>query len=367
MGNKDPSDPSFVPPTTTDLDEVVGGEKIACDRRLPRKNPARYSLLSDDVRARLPPSAFEVSVPMAHGALDLERVCAELGKTPCLGTIVVSRETLRRMTFGLEDPVGHLVAMFGQIRNPTKFDARSAFARNCAPITGDDHAFAFCPVVLATTGEAKGDQGEIAYQGVVVSNKSVNYAVGDPRRKTIGRNPIFEESLCVVLITHAYDPPIRYAQIGPHATKKRGDAYEIVEDPSRNAFDSVFLWNEFMAARRDQRGCGVSAFGFTDTKQSGKDVVRHLFPWPIVHAARTLDEFRRRDDLRRFLLETPMTLAGKRAAARKECPSGIDVRRFLLAELLLKNTPLEPLLEGRSPTFDFPPPRGVSTHEFKDE
>lgn len=354
---RDPSDPSFVPPTITDLDEVVGGEKIACDRRLPRKNPARYSLLSDAIRAQLPPSAFEISVPLKNDALDLERVCAELGKTPCLGTIVVSRATLREMMRELANPVGRVVLVFGQVRNPPKFDASSAFAKNCAPITEEPHSFAFCPVVIATTGDSKGDQGEIAFQGVVVSNKAVNYAVSDSRRKTLGRNPIFEETVCAVMITHAYDPPIKYAAIGPHATKKRGDAYDVVEDPSRNAFDSVFLWNDFMTARRDQRGCGVSAFGFTDTKQSGKDVVRHLFPWPIVHAAKILEEFRKRDDLRRFLLDTPMTLAGKRAAARKECPSGIDVRRFLLAEMLLKNTPLEPLLEGRLPSFDFPPPK----------
>jgi hypothetical protein len=354
---RDPSDPSFVQLQDAGIDTVVGGEKIACDRRLPRKNPVRYSLLSDDVRAALPETAFDLSFPVTSDAfLDLDFVRAELGKsTKSLGTIVVSRSTLREMMRGLDDPVGHLVRVFGQLRNPKTFDAKSAFAKNSAPVS-ENHSFAFSPVVIATTGEGQGDQGEIAYQGVVVSNKCVNYAVGDPRRKSLGRNPVFEESVCAVLVTHVYNPPISYAEIGPHATKKRGDAYDIVEHPHRNAFDSVFLWNEFMRGRRDQRGCGVSAFGFTDTKQSGKDVVRQLFPWSLVHAHRTLDEFRRRDDLRRFLLETPMTLAGKRAAARKECPSGIDVRRFLLAELLLKNTPLEPLLVGQPPIFEFSSP-----------
>lgn len=355
----DPSDPSFVAPPATDLDEIAGGEKIACDRRMPRKNPPRYSLLSDAVRAQLPPHAFEVSAPVAGGAIDLDRVCAELGKTPRLGTIVVSRGTLREMKRGLSNVVGELLLVFGQLRNPSKFDAKSAFARNCEPIDHRGHAFAFCPVVISTTGAAPGDQGEIVYQGVVVTNKAVNRPVGDPRRRTLGRNPVFEESVCVVMVTHAYDPPIRYAALGPHATRKQKDgSFDVlVGDASRNAHDSVFEWNGFMSSRKTERGCGVSTFGFTDTKQSGKDVVRHLFPWPIVHAARTIAEFRRRDDLRRFLLETPMTLAGKRAAAREECPSGIDVRRFLLAELLLKDTPLEPLLEGRKPAFDFPPPR----------
>lgn len=353
----DPSDPSFVAPNVADVDLVVGGEKIACDRRMPRKNPPRYSLLSDSIRAQLPPSAFEVSIPVDDdGAVDLARVRAELAKTPRLGTIVVSRAGLREMTRG-KDPVGELLPVFGQIRNPSHFDPKSALSKNCAPVDDREHAFAFAPVVIATTGETPGDQGEIVYQGVVVSNKSVNRAVGDSRRRTMGRNPVFEESLCFVMVTHAYDPPFRYAALGPHATRKRKDGTfdVVVEDGRRNAYDSVFEWNAFMNARKTQRGCGVSTFGFTDTKQSGKDVVRYLFPWPISHAARVLAELRR-GDLRAFLVETPMTLAGKRAAAREECPSGIDVRRFLLAELLLKGTPMEPLLEGREPAFEFAAP-----------
>jgi hypothetical protein len=46
-------------------------------------------------------------------------------------------------------------------------------------------------------------------------------------------------------------------------------------------------------------------------------------------------------------------ITGKRASAREDCPSGIDVRRFLLAELLLLDTPLEPLLKGEKPQFQF--------------
>lgn len=360
----DPSDPSFAAPAGTEIDEIVGGEKIACDRRMPRKNPPRYSALCDATRAQLPSSAFEVSIPRTpDGAVDLDRVRAELAKTPRLGTIVVSRGTLREMTRG-EDPVGELLPVFGQVRNPPRFDPKSAFAKNCAPVEDGEHAFAFAPVVIATTGETPGDQGEIVYQGVVVSNKSVNRAVGDPRRRTIGRNPVFEESLCFVMVTHAYDPPFRYAALGPPATRKQRDGtYDVVEDGCRNAYDSIFAWNGFMSTRKAQRGCGVSAFGFTDTKQSGKDVVRYLFPWSILHAARALADFRRRGDLQRFLLETPMTLAGKRAAAREECPSGIDVRRFLLAELLLIGTPLEPLLKGSEPAFEFAAPSAIAAVE----
>lgn len=351
---KDPSDPAFVQANVYEYDVVAGGEKIACDRRMPRKNPVKYARLDDKVRDALPDTAFEISIPILDGVLDIERV-QRCTVSKGLGTIVVSRATLCAMTRGISNPVGSLIPVFGQIRCFTKFDENSTFAKNCAPIA-DDHAFAFCPVVLATTGESGGDQGEIVMQGVVVSNKAVNGKLGDARRWTIGRNPVFEETVCIVLVTHVYDPPISYAALGPHGTKKHGSVYKIQKTPGRNAYESTFLWDEFMHTRGEERGCGVSSFGFTDTKQSGKDVVRHMFPWTICHAASVLGEFRRHGDLRRFLLETPMTLAGKRAAARKECPSGIDVRRFLLAELVLKCTPLESLLDGRVPTFGFRAP-----------
>lgn len=346
----DPSDPRFVPVEDRGYDLVAGGEKIACDRRMPRKNPVKYALLPDTVRNALPECVFEVSMPTRGRFLDMERVQKNVVSRK-LGTIVVSRATLRAMG---TQTVGTLVPVFGQVRQPKKLNKESALLKNCAPIS-DDHAFAFAPVVISTTG-GDGDQGEIVSQGIVVSNKVINRAVGDSRRRTLGRNPVFEETVCFVMITHVYDPSLTYLALGPPGTKKRGDAYEITSDSKRNVYESTFLWEEFMKTRTEERCCGVSSFGFTDTKQSGKDVVRSMFPWTVHHAASVLEGFRKHDDLRRFLLETPMTLAGKRALSRKECPSGIDIRRFLLAELLLKKTPLEPLLRNEPPVLHFPAP-----------
>jgi hypothetical protein len=251
--------------------------------------------------------------------------------------------------------IGRILPVFGQIRVPSRDSdtRRSAFATNSLPVGQGAHSFAFSPVVIATIGDTPGDQGEIIAQGIIVSNKAINYAVGDVRRVSLGRNPAFEESMCLVLITHVYPAPITYASIGPCGTRKQRDEYAAVFEDGRNLYDDTFLWNEFMATRRSQRGCGVSTFGFTDTKQSGKDIARQLFPWSIAHSQSVLWDFRTQGDLRRFLLETPMTMAGKRASAREDCPSGIDVRRFLLAEMLLMNTPLEPLLRGEKPEFNF--------------
>ena len=382
----DPSDPEFES-TTTHADATAGGERVASDRRAAHKNPVQYTMLPDRIRNSLPPTAMvdAISVPSIEldgvEYLDTSRIANELCRTgddaPSLSTIALSRSSLLSMAnAGLRDAyrgtifqfadydaaianltvlVGHIVPVFGQIRTPSR-DAdtrRSAFASNSMPVGSEAHSFAFSPVVIATIGDTPGDQGEIIAQGIIVSNKAVNYAVGDDRRVSLGRNPAFEESMCLVLITHVYPTPFTYAGIGPCGTRKRGNEYATVLEEGRNAYNSVFLWNEFMATRQSQRGCGVSTFGFTDTKQSGKDIARQLFPWSIAHSQSVLWDFRTQGDLERFLLETPMTMAGKRASAREDCPSGIDVRRFLLAELLLLDTPLEPMLRGEKPAFHF--------------
>jgi hypothetical protein len=382
----DPSDPEFET-VATHADATAGGERVASDRRAAHKNPVKYTMLPDRIRNSLPPTAMvdAISMPSIELGgveyLDTSRIANELCRdgddAPGLSTIALSRSSLLSMVnagmrgayrdtafqfpdydaavANLSVLVGNIVPVFGQIRTPSR-DAdtrRSAFASNSMPIGPEAHSFAFSPVVIATIGDTPGDQGEIVAQGVIASNKAINYAIDDDRRVSLGRNPAFEESMCLVLITHAYPAPITYASIGPCGTRKQGNEYATVIEEGRNAYDPIFLWNEFMASRRTQRGCGVSTFGFTDTKQSGKDIARQLFPWSIAHSQSVLWDFRAQDGLRRFLLETPMTMAGKRASAREDCPSGIDVRRFLLAELLLLDTPLEPLLKGEKPQFQF--------------
>jgi hypothetical protein len=196
----------------------------------------------------------------------------------------------------------------------------------------------------------------LAGHGIIVSNKGMNFPVGDGRRVSLGRKAEFEESLCWVLITHVYvDANTSYAAIGPPATKKRGDKYEIVKTEYRNLYDDVFKWEAFMENNTHLRGCGVSLFGFTDTKQCGKDITRRLVPWSIAHVTDTLAWFRENDRLDTFLVEAEMTSV-KRASGREDMPSGMDMRRFLLLEFLLIGTPLEPMLKSERVTFPFQAP-----------
>jgi hypothetical protein len=248
--------------------------------------------------------------------------------------------------------------VFGQIRKPpsTGLGDKSKIYQNHKKITDEYHSFAFEPVIVSTSGDAPGDSGEIVAQGIIVSNKGMNFPVGDDRRVSLGRKAEFEESLCWVLITHVYvDANTSYAAIGPPATKKKGDKYEIVMTEHRNLYDDIFKWSAFMENKTHLRGCGVSLFGFTDTKQTGRDIARRLVPWSVSHVADTLAWFRDNDRLDTFLVEAEMTSV-KRASGREDMPSGMDMRRFLLLEFLLIGTPLEPMLRGERVTFPFQAP-----------
>jgi len=387
---RDPSDPrneSF----PSDVDFTAGGELVRSDRRnANKKYTARECLDARDRRRFAGNMAVDsMTVPTidlyGNTVLNTDRIGDELLRTGTeargLSTIVLSRASLaENVAFGMFEAhgtvlpgdmdafakvaylvhlVGHVIPVLGQMRKPpsTGLGEKSKMYHNHRPITDEYHPFAFEPVILSTSGDAPGDSGEIVAQGIIVSNKGINFEVGDSRRVSFGRKSEFEESLCWVLVTHVYSSPsMTYASIGPPSTKKNGDAYGIVETSYKNLYDHVFRWTGFMRNNTHLRGCGVSLFGFTDTKQTGKDVTRRLFPWSIAHAVETLVWFRENDRLESFLREADMTSV-KRASGRVDIPTGMDMRRFLLAELLLRGTPLENMLTNDRVYLQFAPPR----------
>jgi hypothetical protein len=386
---KDPSDPRaiFAP---NEIDATVGGELPKTDRRNANKKPPSRACLNETERKRFSKSMYvdSMTIPTVtvydEELLDTSRISLELARSGSearsLSTIVFSRDSLAAsICFGmyeafemkisetLDSPakmamlfnlVGHLLPVFGQMRKPpsTGLGPRSKIYQNHSPINDEYHSFAFEPVVIATSGEGIGDPGEIVAQGVVVSNKGLNFPAGDARRLTLGRKDEFEESLCWVLITHVYFPYITYASIGPHKTRKVTDnVYQLNYSEHNNLYDSVFRWDDYMNSHTHLKACGVSSFGFTDTKQTGKDIARRLFPWSVEYARDTLEWFRSRGKMEEFLLETDMS-SGRRAKDREDVPSGMDMRRFLLMELLLTNTPLEKMLTGEPVFFDFKSP-----------
>jgi len=402
----DPSDPDNIT-IVEDCDMTAGGERVKTDRRNANKKFAVRECLGQNDRKRFADSmkVDSISIPTVRlyddQVLDTSRISDELLRVGTqargLSTIVLSRASLAvNISFAMSEAhgvsladdlsvfekiahimklIGHVMPVFGQIRKPpsTGLGDKSKIYQNHRQITDEYHSFAFEPVLISTSGDAPGDSGEIVAQGIIVSNKGVNFPVGDDRRVTLGRKAEFEESLAWVLITHVY-VVASYAAIGPPATKKKGDSYEIVKTDHRNLYEDIFKWEAFMQHKTHLRGCGVSLFGFTDTKQTGKDMARRLVPWSIAHAADTLAWFRENDRLDAFLMEADMTSV-KRASGREDMPSGMDMRRFLLLEFLLIGTPLEPMLRGERVIFPFQAPsildggnglyRRLHEHRFK--
>lgn len=382
----DPADPGNIT-IMDDCDMTAGGERVKTDRRNANKKFAVRECLGQNDRKRFADSMLvdSISIPTVRlyddQMLDLGRISDELLRSGTqargLSTIVLSRASLAVIVsfamFEAHDAslsddmtvfekvahitklVGHVMPVFGQIRKPpsTGLGDKSKIYQNHKKITDEYHSFAFESVIISTTGDAPGDSGEIVAQGIIVSNKGVNFPVGDVRRVSLGRKAEFEESLAWVLITHVYvDSPTSYAAIGPPATMKKGDKYEIIKTSHKNMYDDVFKWEAFMENKTHLRGCGVSLFGFTDSKQTGKDMARRLVPWSISHVADTLAWFRENDRLDTFLAEAEMTSV-KRASGREDMPTGMDMRRFLLLEFLLIGTPLESMLRGERVTFPF--------------
>ena len=385
----DPSDPNNIT-VVEDCDMTAGGERVKTDRRNANKKFAVRECLGHYDRKRFADSmtVSSISIPTVRlydkQVLDTSRISDELLRSGTqargLSTIVLSRASLAvNISFAMSEAhgvplsddlnmfekvahitklVGHVMPIFGQIRKPpsTGLGYKSKIYQNHRQITDEYHSFAFEPVIISTSGDAPGDSGEIIAQGVIVSNKGVNFPVGDARRVSLGRKAEFEESLAWVFITHVYvDANTSYAAIGPPATKKKGDNYEMVMTEHRNLYDDIFKWSAFMENKTHLRGCGVSLFGFTDTKQTGKDIARRLVPWSIAHVTDTLAWFRENDRLDTFLVEADMTSV-KRASGREDMPTGMDMRRFLLIEFLLTGTPLESMLRGERVTFPFQAP-----------
>lgn len=380
---RDPSDPMYFLYEKEKQPKIDIGEIVKTDRRNESHKSSSRVLLSESDRKRFSSDMYvnKIIVPtvdIGGDVLNTSKICEEILRDfRGLSTIVMTRATLAASisfgfyeAFGIEFShdiddiqrvsminklVGHIIPIMGQTRKPpaTGFGPKSKMYANHTPLE-DGHVFGYEPVIISTKGDGPGDAGEIIAQGVIVSNKGLNYPVGDPRRLTLGRRAEFEETLCWVLITHVYDF-ISYDSIGPFPTKKNGeDGYKYISTPGKNLYNHIFLWNEFMDKNTSTLGCGVSRLGFSDTKQTGKDICRRLFPWSIRYAMDYLEWIRARN-IENFLIETPMS-TGRRAKDREEIPSGMDVRRFLLAELLLVGTPLENIIRGEYAPFPFDAP-----------
>lgn len=268
--------------------------------------------------------------------------------------------------------VGEVVPYFTQAPRVLRDDP-PAFQ----PIQPDaPHAFAFKPVVLSTASESRGDHGEVMAQGVVVSPRAFNFPHPQRGRVSLGVNPVFEETVCWVLITHAYAADhgeaatagaaarpstargLPYASMNkpnkPRGNKRQREA----PDPWEEVREQTFKWRAyeaFHADRLDQPGFKINSFGLLTTKMTHQHAARAIVTMSIPDVAKQLAFFRSPDGpgMDRYLVELPMTQVD---TGHDKDVGGLDLRKMLMVERLVLGTPLEPLLRGQPPSFPFPAP-----------
>lgn len=334
---------------------------------------AKGQVTTNFVSSRTPDKvAFPTIRVDGHEYLDVKRINQELnGRKPTYATITMSRTCIARLhdlcvaanelddgimchddfsRIKMTDLVGAMFPIIGQVSTKITQDSSAFMAIPDAPEEGGlppKHDFVFRPVILSTLGDGvRYDQGEVVAQGVVVSPRAFNFPEGTDHRLRIGLNPRFEDSMCWVLITHAYDPLVSYASMNKGSLKKQR------RDPDC-PFEKMFKWEAYRDANRERintKGYKISNFGLADTKQTGKQFVKAMVPWSIAHVAddlRRLREESQDPSLHSFLVSLPMTFpkedASSSTAKRKK--GGMDLRRMLMCEYLLQNTPLEALMD----------------------
>lgn len=278
------------------------------------------------------------------------------------GTIVMSREELARAhdvslaVHGLGGFSGGVYANADFSRLVGKYvpvvgPVPSKIGENTTAFDPGTSDFPCRPVVISTNGQrgVSGDQGEVVLQGITVTPRCFNLPESHEDRFTLGMNPRFEDTMAWVLVTHAYSPPVEYARMNRCSKKRTRDA----DDP----YESLFMWDAYARHNREhlsEPGYRMSTFGLSDTKQTGKMIVRAMLPWSIAEIGDELRRLRDSSDdatLREHLVESCMTNPIKCTATSKRDRCGLDLRRMLMVELLLKNTPLEPLLNGDPPNL----------------
>lgn len=268
----------------------------------------------------------------------------------CLDPSLLSRGDIRVVVANIGCLVGRLMPVFGQVKKPVG-EPRAKRARlgdahllPVEPLRADGslprpHSFALRPVQLSTVNPA---DSHFLCCGVVVSNKCYNFPEGDPARVHTGRNPAFEEAVCWVLVTHAFEG-LTYSAVNPPRTKTVDGRPRFVELPDRNLHEHVFRWRAWMQQRMDA-GVPFIVSTFESIKQTGKDMLRRVLPWTLEDIGARLRRLRQLD-LDAYLRDMPLVDDDiNENLYEQRHPSGLDLRRMLLVEMLLAGSPLEGLL-----------------------
>lgn len=224
--------------------------------------------------------------------------------------------------------------------------------------------YALHPVFVSVNSEFSNDQGGILMQGVVVSAMAFNAPMGHASRLVTGLGDAFDDTWAAMLVTHTYTVTtpgadaqfggIPWSAINPRRTCN--GAIDAHNAEGRNMFDDLFRWTAYVQQHPDD--ASTSKFALTESKQV-KGLLRRLLPpkMTLRDAAAVLHELRERGTLETELATRRATLTGQRASDRRTLADlvGNDIRKCLLAEMLLVNTSLHGAWTGRVEDVALPP------------
>jgi hypothetical protein len=259
---------------------------------------------------------------------------------------------------------GKLLPLFGKLAGK---NLQTHLRKLQAVETGSTHEYALHPVFVSIKTDYANDAGAIVLQGVCVSPLAFNHPVGHERRLRTGLSvgQAFDDTWIVLLVTHAYVmtagpnnsaafPGIPWSAINPCSVFAADDDDSRKIDvlaAARNQYNAVFQWNEYMAAHRTEANAGVTPFALNECKQI-KNVLRKLLePGMTLSASqKQLKQLRDAGQLQTKLANDPATLKG----LRRPATCGNDLRKGLLAECLLAETPLQGALTGDASRISLP-------------
>ena len=265
---------------------------------------------------------------------------------------------------GMRELEGHLVPWFGQIK--PKVDAgeikcrRGQHTDKDPPVDDKPHPQLFRPGVLLTVSDKERDkmgQGHILALCVYVSTRAFNYPEGHPDRVSFQTTAAFEESIAYMYVVRAYDPPFCFRALGPPGIlgKRKSEEHKRLKAPEagRNSYEHVFKWEAHIGAciatNPTDDFYNAAGHGFNDLKMS-RESLRRFMPWSIADGHAHVVRLRDAGKLDDQLVMAPMGSSNK---CKNGDFGGGCLRKALLTEMLLLNTPLAPLLRGSRDPDDF--------------
>jgi hypothetical protein len=289
----------------------------------------------------------------------------------CGGSLATVLDNLPRLVGKLVPLCGKLPRYRGDKEN--SYSMASHLTKLLDP-SGGLNEYALHPVFVSVNSEYVNDQGGILLQGVVVSAMGFNAPMGHERRLVTGLGDTFDDTWAAMLVTHAYsmsapDGGARFGGIPWAAINPRRTVHGRIDDlnlEGRNMFDDRFAWHAYMTAHPEDTS--ITKFALTESKQV-KGLLRRLLPTKMTlrDAAAALTQLRSTPfRLGRELASRFATLMGQRDTYRRTLDKlvGNDIRKCLLAEMLLEGTPLEGVWSARPEAITPPPLPDV--HNFFD-